>query len=144
MHGFKGWCGKIMVKKIGFTFEQWQLHILAKNCTRKCLNQHVFSDNFIILQFSAHSTVWQLVSAMSQKVHCFINESPSTTTVHLLRNNKLYIYVCQSWQTIIIIMVKNIVVFEGDTPSAQSTKVMLAATKMCICYCGYFSKTSLI
>jgi len=41
-------------------------------------------------------------------------------------------------------MVKNIVVFEGDTPSAQSTKVMLAATKMCICYCGYFSKTSLI
>jgi len=37
---------------------------------------------------------------------------------------------------------KYIVVFEGDTPITQSTKVVLAATKTCIIYCGYFSKTS--
>ena len=42
------------------------------------------------------------------------------------------------------IMIKNIVVFEGDTPITQSTEVVLAATKMCIIYCGHFSKTSLI
>ena len=53
-----------------------------------------------------------------------------------------YMYMCQSWQT--TFMIKNIVVFEGDTPITQSTKVMLAATGMCIIYCGHFSKTTLI
>jgi len=37
---------------------------------------------------------------------------------------------------------KHIVMFEGDTPITQSTKVVLAATKTCIIYRGYFSKTS--
>jgi len=35
---------------------------------------------------------------------------------------------------------KHIVVNEGDTPITQSTKVVLAATKTRIIYCGFFQK----
>jgi len=74
---------------------------------------------------------------MSQKVHCF--ESPSKTTIHILCNNKLHIHVSVKTDHH---DKKHIVVNEGDTPITQSTKVVLAATKTRIIYCGFFSKTS--